>query len=1657
MPLQLLLVSIFVAFSLAVELFVSPSGNDALPDNGSTATSPFRSLRRAQLAWRNGAPTSSDNLTINLDAGLYSGDANCFLPAFSAAVNRTSSFQLRGAAGSPPQSRFSCVANGSSFVAFELVDFAAVTVVGVAFVDSLVTCTSADAVCAACSIRGNVLNVSLVGVAFRNISVYAALAGPTTATTPLFATAALNVSVVDSEFIDNAVVVDRFVPGLYPNATGMDAFDVATAAVGGGACKLAGPNIAVEATRFVNNSLAVNDRYVLAIGAGGALMFESTSAVAAIAVRNCTFAFNRVDTTTTVCASSGAIAVRLTSHSAASLLLVAASTFANTTVVADDGKANAALGGVIAGVIADKQGREPVALQLIMLDSRITGSRVAVQRASTNGSVTAAGVAIGGLLMARTINLTDCVLDGNSVGAWEVAGGALRASQTMLIGVNCTDNRVEAATGSGMLIDAVSNNTMIRIAASLFARNAVRSPPANHLPSPEGLICATADVQCNDCILVHTSTFSLNELQRGRGGAIAATKSDVVLRDSLFVDNRASTGGVLMLTDSSAEVSNCEFRRNTAVGTDGGAVSFTASSGRHIDIEDSVFESNTAADLGGALFLNAVRFSILTNVSFIDNVAGDLEAPMMASAGAALFVRALSGASALQMLYCELVNNSVVLRGALKDFLSRSNQYTQSCVIATSFESDSSDLSYLFWRDKFASSPAIILLDDTISLGMLLNKRRDTSEFVDVLVSESTFDIAHGIAPRSFGAVHCESVRVALNIADSVFSGGPNGTQSRAVVSRCGAWVNNTEFDGTGGFSMDVPFGPLYMNATTFHNTQGAAVHVRLVDYSTEPNNVTLQHVSINGTRTMTMMGAIEIDGNMRVALRGVRISHTMSHTSVLAVPNVLELIVDGLEVSDNACNTTALSTIMSLSGVQRSLRLHNVAVLRNSASHGAGVSLQLLPSIAIECANVTVAHNVAAVSGGGLFFRDATQQTFCNVTLLNNTAQCWGDEVGSVASGAVVVGADGTSDFATMEGVPVRVNFTLVDAFGAMSRCNGVRQRPNDGLIASAWRCGNSSGVRDVDVCRLDEASTSCSFDVLLPEARAGDLCNVSLHFTDEVSTFIHAPITVRVTPCLPGFSLERSGCQPCQRGTFNLASFNHTCHACPARAVCVGATLVSEPGLFAERDRSGSDVGLYNCLPGVCLGGTVVGSAANFSNDCVANRTGLLCASCVHNDSVPIAPTGDGIACVQCEDGVRWWLVCLVLLAVFVGAIYIHISANSRTSLFKLLFYYAQVAPVVLPANLKADVLLNTFNFRVSAATPAFGGVCYARFDEFQLILMRLMMPFAFVVALGVVYALVWSALRCWRWRRRRELTSTKSAAAAGVLSLSDIDDDGPTDDGVPLLLDGGAQDAADGVGGLEGTLMRTFSMQRFARTCIAVVLLTFSVVLKIALDLVDCVDIGPFSVLRSDARVLCDGQQYSRWHAVALYVLSPYCVLVLAFVPATLWLLRRRNGGAVPNNVAIGVLYECYRSGTVALVWESVVLWRRVLIGLVDVLLPNVASGVGARFFALNVINLVALLGTVLARPFRTRVENVLDVFQQVFLCVLGNNLHALEQRGVVVAVQNGSEQPISDQLLNGPLLALLIALPPIVILGTTVVSFLLKVFRYCRQRHKREIVK
>jgi hypothetical protein len=222
------------------------------------------------------------------------------------------------------------------------------------------------------------------------------------------------------------------------------------------------------------------------------------------------------------------------------------------------------------------------------------------------------------------------------------------------------------------------------------------------------------------------------------------------------------------------------------------------------------------------------------------------------------------------------------------------------------------------------------------------------------------------------------------------------------------------------------------------------------------------------------------------------------------------------------------------------------------------------------------------------------------------------------------------------------------------------------------------------------------------------------------------------------------------------------------------------------------------------------------------------------------------------------------------------------------------------------------------------------------------------------------------------------------------------------------------------------------RFRRTFVAIVLLTYSVTLKTTVDVLDCRSIGGERVLRSDVRASCANARYGTWANLALFFLLPYLAIVTLAVPLVLYAARRRNGGALPRSVALGALYDIYRP-EVAHAWETVVLVRRLAVGVIDIVMPNTLDGVGARYFALNVVNTLALASTLHLHPLQSNFEHWLDVFQLAWLVLIGNNLASLEQH-----TSDAWSRVRVGVVLNELPLAAFVAAPLVVIGGAIVVS-------------------
>eukprot|EP00210_Caulerpa_lentillifera_P006727 g6429.t1 len=122
---------------------------------------------------------------------------------------------------------------------------------------------------------------------------------------------------------------------------------------------------------------------------------------------------------------------------------------------------------------------------------------------------------------------------------------------------------------------------------------------------------------------------SLRTSQFIQGGVMLANHSKVLINDSIFGGNFASTGGALFVNFTQLSITNCTFQQNNASTNRGGAIRCVH--GCSFNIKSTTFIENVARN-GGAMHADNSTIS-LTNCQFINNSAANVGASAF-SAGA---------------------------------------------------------------------------------------------------------------------------------------------------------------------------------------------------------------------------------------------------------------------------------------------------------------------------------------------------------------------------------------------------------------------------------------------------------------------------------------------------------------------------------------------------------------------------------------------------------------------------------------------------------------------------------------------------------------------------------------------------------------------------------------------------------------------------------------------------------------------------------------------------------------------------------------------------------------------------------------------------------------------------------------------------------------
>ena len=188
----------------------------------------------------------------------------------------------------------------------------------------------------------------------------------------------------------------------------------------------------------------------------------------------------------------------------------------------------------------------------------------------------------------------------------QVAAGAIGVygNNTQVIGCNFVSNKVKPATnhksyGGAIQIGRDEYNLCSYVVNCNFIGNEAISHDLNN--SHGGAGCVRAGITYQNCKFINNSA--------DQGGALTYHASGII-ENCVFINNSAKLyGGALstgyMDMDMDLKVINCNFEQNNA--PYGGAVQLK---GKNIEIQNSVFNKNTAAVNGGAINIVAKTVAI---------------------------------------------------------------------------------------------------------------------------------------------------------------------------------------------------------------------------------------------------------------------------------------------------------------------------------------------------------------------------------------------------------------------------------------------------------------------------------------------------------------------------------------------------------------------------------------------------------------------------------------------------------------------------------------------------------------------------------------------------------------------------------------------------------------------------------------------------------------------------------------------------------------------------------------------------------------------------------------------------------------------------------------------------------------------------------------
>lgn len=260
-------------------------------------------------------------------------------------------------------------------------------------------------------------------------------------------------------------------------------------------------------------------------------------------------------------------------------------------------------------------------------------------------------VSTGGGIAAKlsTVTLDDTTVENNQAvngGGLFHLGIAVPGSLTLQNG-SIIRNNTASSMGGGLFlwgnVGLKSENSEINGNKALYGAGIAASQYTANFASPK-------------LELVDTKVNSNGDANTVMGGGIYAAQGVVLnAKNTKFLDNTAkSGGGILLWSNSSADLNNSEVSGNKATGDGGGVYVYDAtcslttsngtvfrensgyrgggifSSGGTVTVEDSTFEKNTATDDGGAIAATQNSSLTVRNSKVLENKAADTAGGILA-------------------------------------------------------------------------------------------------------------------------------------------------------------------------------------------------------------------------------------------------------------------------------------------------------------------------------------------------------------------------------------------------------------------------------------------------------------------------------------------------------------------------------------------------------------------------------------------------------------------------------------------------------------------------------------------------------------------------------------------------------------------------------------------------------------------------------------------------------------------------------------------------------------------------------------------------------------------------------------------------------------------------------------------------------------------